>query len=134
MSRGRLSNEIFVVASDVAEGIEDLADSLRTSRAQSLASAQLGVDRNRRQALLADPPEWAVAALGPPPLSGPDRRRWAERAEELASYRDAQGVVDERRTLGPKPPEPARRREWELARWSLVDQERSRDLERGLAR
>lgn len=134
MSRGRLANDLFVVAGDMAEGVEGLAESLKSSRAQSLASAQLGDAHHRRNALLADPPRWAVNALGEPPLSGPDRGRWAERAAEAASYRDAHGVVDEQRALGPAPLEPAQRGDWELAQLSLLDQERSRDLERGLAR
>jgi len=132
MSRGRLSNEVFVVASGLAEGLEDLADGLKTSRAQSLGVAQLGGSTRERRALLADPPEWAVNALGEPPLSGPDRRHWAEQAGELASYRGAHGVVDEQRALGPKPLEGPQRADWELAELSLFDQGRSRDFERGL--
>ncbi|HMK97422.1 MAG TPA: hypothetical protein VK425_07735, partial [Acidimicrobiales bacterium] len=95
---------------------------------------QLGDDGYRQRALLADPPQWAVNALGEPPLSGPDRQRWAERAGELASYRGSQGVIDKHRALGPKPTEPCQRADWELARLSLLDQERSRYLERGLER
>ncbi|HET9060527.1 MAG TPA: MobF family relaxase [Acidimicrobiales bacterium] len=41
MSRGRLSNEIFVVASDLADANDALAEQLRASRAQHLAVSQL---------------------------------------------------------------------------------------------
>lgn len=133
MSRGRLSNELFVGATDLAAGVEDMAESLRTSRAQSLALDQVASGRDR-QALLADPPRWATEVLGEPPLVGPDRQRWAERASEIASYRDAHGVTDERSALGPEPEDPRQRRDWELARLTLVDQEQSLDLERGLTR
>jgi len=133
MSRGRLSNDLFVVAADVSEGVEDLASSLRTSRAQSLALDQVAEGRDG-QALLADPPLWATEALEEPPLIGPDRQRWAERAGQLASYRVAHSVTDERRALGPIPEGPRQRRDWELARLTLVDQEQSLDVERGLAR
>jgi len=133
MSRGRLSNELFVVATDLADGVDDVVGALRTSRAQSLALDQVGNGRDRR-ALLADPPPWATNALGEPPLVGPDRLRWAEQAAELASYRDAHGVTDEQSALGPKPERRLERRDWELARLTLLDQEQSLDLERGLTR
>ena len=133
MSRGRLSNELFVVGSDLADGVEDVAGALRTSRAQSLALDQVANGRDR-QALLADPPPWATEALGEPPFVGPDRPCWADRAVELASYRDAHGVTDERSALGPEPQDPVRRRDWELARLLLLEPELSHDLERGLTR
>jgi conjugative relaxase-like TrwC/TraI family protein len=133
MSRGRLSNDLFVVATELPEGVADLAGTLRTSRAQSLALDQVANGRDR-QALLADPPPWATEALGEPPLVGPDRRRWAERAEDLASYRDGHGVTDERSALGPEPEGARQRRDWELAGLTLVDQEQSLDIERGLTR
>jgi hypothetical protein len=133
MSRGRLSNELFVVATELPEGVADLAESLRTSRAQSLALDQVANGRDRR-ALLADPPPWATEALGEPPLVGPDRQRWAERAADLSSYRDTHGVTDRQSALGPEPERPSERRDWELAQLALLGPERSRDFERGLTR
>ena len=134
MSRGRLSNELFVVAADLAEGLGELEGSLKASRAQSLALDQLDGPRRQQRALLADPPAWATGALGEPPLSGPDRDRWAEHAAGLASYREAHGVTDPSRALGPAPADPPRRRDWELARLSLLDHELSLEPERGLTR
>jgi conjugative relaxase-like TrwC/TraI family protein len=133
MSRGRLSNELFVVGSDLADGFEDVAESLRTSRAQSLALDQVATRRGR-QALLADPSLWATEALGEPPLIGPARQRWAERAGELACYRDAHGVTDQRSALGPEPEREPRRRDWELAHLVFLGPEQSQDLENGLTR
>ena len=121
-----------MVASELPEGVADLAGGLRTSRAQSLALDQVANDSDR-QALLVDPPPWATEALGEPPLIGPDRQRWAERAAQIASYRDAHGVTDERSPIGPEPEWPRQRRDWELAQLALVDQQ-SLDLERGLTR
>jgi hypothetical protein len=122
-----------VVGRDLADGVEDLTATLRTSRAQSLALGQIP-KRLDRQALLVDPPLWATEALGEPPLVGLDRQRWAERAVELASYRDAKGVTDERRPLGPEPESRRQRRDWELARLTLAYQEQSLDVEKGLTR
>jgi hypothetical protein len=133
MSRGRLSNELFVVGGDLADGVDTVAVGLRTSRAQSLALDQVAGSREL-QALLAGPPQWATAALGEPPLAGPDQEPWAERAGEIASYRDSHGVTDNRRAFGPEPEREAQRRDWELARVNLFDQERSADLESGLTR
>ncbi len=133
MSRGRLSNELFVVGSELADDFEDVTAALRTSRAQMLALDQVANGR-ARHALLADPPLWATEALGEPPLVGPNRQRWADRAVELASYRDAHGVTDRRSALGPEPEHLSERADWELAQLALLGPEQSRDLERGLTR
>jgi ATP-dependent exoDNAse (exonuclease V) alpha subunit len=133
MSRGRLSNDLFVVGGELADGLDDVSVALRTSRAQSLALDQVAGSRDL-QALLADPPQWATAALGEPPLVGPERQRWAERAGEIASHRNAHRVTDSRSALGPEPERDQQRRDWELARADLLDRERSADLERGLTR
>lgn len=139
LSRARLSNELFVVATEPDEAMDDLAGHLRTSRAQALAIRQLGTDdrdgnRDRGHALLADPPLWASAALGEPPLSGPDRRRWAERAAQLASYRDTHGVSDHADVLGRRPDEQLERRAWDLTQLTLLEHQRSLEMDRGLAR
>jgi ATP-dependent exoDNAse (exonuclease V) alpha subunit len=138
LSRGRLSNELFVVAADRDEGLDDLVRPLSTSRAQALAVNQLGgapgQDRATGRALLADPPAWACQTLGDPPLSGPDRRRWAERASVLASYRDSYGVTDDADAVGPRPADPMQRRRWELAQLAVLENQRSLEVERGLAR
>lgn len=151
MSRARLSNQLFVVAADMAEARESLDESLRTSRAQRTALSQLGpaddrarslptgasevAARQQRRALLADPPAWATEALGPPPPTGPQRGWWAEHAQQLAAFRDANGVTSPD-ALGPRPDDVAHRRDWELAR--LVVQEHALaeqpDIERGMAR
>lgn len=151
MSRARLSNEVFVVAADMDEARDGLAAALRTSRAQRLALSQMGPTeggpdgpaaertelsaRLQRRALLADPPAWATESLGPPPSAGPLRARWAERAQQVVAYRDANGVTSPADALGPRPDDLARRRAWELA--NLVIEEHARaqqlDKERGMA-
>jgi hypothetical protein len=138
LSRGRLSNELFVVAAEVGDPIGHLVRPLSTSRAQSLAISQLGrgdlgQDRDRARALLADPPAWAYNALGEPPLSGPGRRRWAERAQALATYRDAYGVTDHADALGPRPTDAVQVRRWELAQLTVLEHQRSLEVERGMA-
>lgn len=71
LSRGRVSNELFVVSGDT-ERLETVVKGLQTSRAQSLARTQLAPElKEDVAALLADPPPWARAALGEPPHSGP---------------------------------------------------------------
>jgi hypothetical protein len=138
LSRGRLSNELFAVAAEVGDGVEDLVRPLSTSRAQSLALDQLGTKdlapgHQQTRVLLADPPAWACKALGEPPVSGPDRDRWADRAAALASYRDTYGVTDEADALGPEPAEPGQRRRWEIAQLVLVERQRSLEMDRGMA-
>jgi hypothetical protein len=83
--------------------------------------------------LLADPPLWASQALGEPPLSGPDRRRWAERATQLASYRETHDIVDQADALGPRPDDQVKRCAWDLAQLALLDHQRSLEMDRGLA-
>lgn len=162
------------------DGLRQLAVALATSKAQTLALDQLaapGVDNpadhrdhqgGRDQALpsrlsvLADPPEWAVDALGPPPLWGVDRERWADTATRVAAYRHAynpdqsspgreptgrspepceQPVKHGDRdrcietAIGPEPAEPGQHRAWKLARISLTQtlaRGRDRDLDQGL--
>jgi conjugative relaxase-like TrwC/TraI family protein len=146
LSRARLSSELFVVAPDpsleMGDRIGQLVRGLSTSRAQELALDQLPafqepvarvVPISAARALLADPPAWAVEALGEPPVAGDDRPRWAERAAHLASYRDAYHVTDEADALGPRPANQSQRRAWEVAQLALLDHQRSFDIERGLA-
>jgi hypothetical protein len=137
MSRARLSNELFVVAPDVGDGLGDPVKGLQSSRSQSLAISQLdreGTDARdpRSRALLADPPLWASEALGPPPLVGSDRGRWAGIACQLASYRQVYEVTDPADALGPVPADAVQRRARETAELALLDRRRSLELEQGL--
>jgi Ti-type conjugative transfer relaxase TraA len=145
LSRARLSSELFVVAPEpdveMGERLGPLVRGLSTSRAQQLALDQLpqSSEPAAREvsvlapgALLADPPAWAIEALGEPPVVGDDRLRWAERAAHLASYRDAYHITDGADALGPPPADRAQHRAWEVAQLALIDSQRSLDIERGL--
>jgi hypothetical protein len=146
LSRARLSNELFVVSAEASyemvSPLDDLLRDLQTSRAQSLAMDQ-GRARNppgrqgqttvTMRALAADPPAWAVGALGPVPLERSERQRWAEDANHLASYRDAYGITDINDALGPQPADVTQRRAWEVARLALLENQRSLEIETGLA-
>jgi ATP-dependent exoDNAse (exonuclease V) alpha subunit len=146
LSRARLSNELFVVSSEAGREMEspldDLVRDLQSSRAQSLAMDQGNAgtpsERQRqaivtKRALVADPPAWAVEALGPVPLERSERQRWAERADHLSSYRDAYGITDTTDALGPRPADLNQRRAWEVARLAVLENQRSLAIERGLA-
>jgi ATP-dependent exoDNAse (exonuclease V) alpha subunit len=145
LSRARLSSELFVVGPgpgvEMGERLGPLVRGLSTSRAQQLALDQLPqssepaareVSVPASRALLADPPAWAIEALGEPPVVGDDRQRWAERAAHLASYRDAYHVTDQADALGPPPADRSQHRAWEVAQLALIDNQRSLDIERGL--
>jgi hypothetical protein len=146
LSRARLSSELFVVAPDpsfeMGDRLGQLIRGLSTSRAQELALFQLPTPQepaaavvpvSAARSLLADPPAWAIEALGEPPVTGDERPRWAERAAHLASYRDAYHVTDHADTLGPRPADRLQRRAWELAQLAVLDHQRSLEVERGLS-
>jgi hypothetical protein len=146
LSRARLSNELFIVAAEGGKemeiSLENLVRDLQSSRAQSLA-----MDRGRaatpaepqnqtsvaKRALLADPPAWAIEALGPLPLERSERQRWAEGTNHLASYRDDYGITSTDDALGPRPFDVTQRRAWEVARLAVLENQRSLEIERGLA-
>ena len=104
MSRGRLSNELFVVASRPGRWrrgrrprpLGPLAPS-RSPWTRSPNRAATGQALARRPAAMGDRgPRASRRSIGP------DRQRWAERAAQLASYRDTYGVTDERRRPRPR--------------------------------
>jgi conjugative relaxase-like TrwC/TraI family protein len=134
----------------------DLTRLLTRSNAQQLATVPTpagqdaaGTER-ARAAVLADPGQQLTDALGPPPLSGPGRDRWATTALTVETYRHRHGI-DGPDPLGPAPRSlgkdnpaggPDRHdgvdpyREWVLAR-TAIDQTRRQlgrdlDLDRGL--
>jgi hypothetical protein len=146
LSRARLSSELFVVAPEAgkeADGpLGHLVRDLQSSRAQSLAMDQVrlgsAAELQRasaitKRAFLADPPPWAIEALGPVPLGRPECQRWAERAGYLASYRDTHGITDATDALGPRPADALQRRDWDVAHLAVLENQRSLEIERGLA-
>ncbi len=147
LSRARQRSDLYLVTADATaldpgDTIADLQRHLARSQGQDLAVDQLTprpVQREPvrkemspdRAALLADPAPCLVDALGPPPLTGPDRDRWAERAARIDAYRHIY-AIDGPGPIGPRPDEPAQRRAWELARLAVLEQTRSLELEQGL--
>ena len=139
LSRARLSNQLFVVAEGPGRRLADVLPWIGASRAQHMALEHLegpspDLGRQAPATLLADPPDWALAALGPVPVTGLGRERWAERAAAVARYREAYGIDDPKEALGPRPLGRDHGHEWELARLALAGAARSPEVERGLAR
>ena len=146
LSRARDRSDLYLVAGEAAGPLEnpfgELQRGLGRSQAQQLAVEQLSPsDITKRAmtpsvhpqlaALLADPPAWAVEALGPTPLHDFDRQRWAERAACIDAYRDIY-AIDGPDPLGPQPDNQTQRRAWELARLAVLEQTRSLELEQGI--
>jgi hypothetical protein len=67
----------------------------------------------RRQAietaLLADSGQHLLDELGPPPVTGPGRQRWAQTAVAIDTYRERWGITDPLHALGSEPPRPEQR-------------------------
>lgn len=62
----------------------------------------------------ADPPQWAIEALGPPPESPYERDHWVQRAGIVAAHRERAGYCDDVTALPGPPP---RTRVEEYASW-----------------
>jgi hypothetical protein len=97
---------------------------------------QLQDDINRQRSVLGvaalyDPPAHLVNTLGPPPVTGADRHRWAETAGRVESYRAAHGIDDTTDLLGPKPDDIAEVVEWRHTQ-AAVDCYAHRHLDQGL--
>jgi hypothetical protein len=54
-------------------------------------------------AVVTNPPQWAVEALGPVPAGFAARDRWQNRAGAVAAHRELTGHTDETTALGPAP-------------------------------
>jgi conjugative relaxase-like TrwC/TraI family protein len=142
LSRARHGSDLYIVGpahpnpeiDPVAETIRRLA----TSRAQTLARDLMPVDDVQAHGvapssrlLLADPPDWIVEALGPPPLDATERDRWSRHAGRLAAYADTVGRpldAGPSHPLGDRPDDPARRKAWDLARLTLIEHDRQLQL------
>jgi hypothetical protein len=142
LSRARHGTHLYVVAPGPSRG-DDLGDPmgqtirlLAKSQAQTLALDQL--DRpelptgrqTEREALLADPPEWALQALGPPPVTAGERDSWSRAAGRISAYRDIYAITDPTDALGPTPTDRHQRDAWELAHLAVEEHQRSLEHER----
>lgn len=152
LSRARQSTQLYIVAPEPEKGpeveLDPLTETIRRlsrSQAQTLAADQLHHQPDRqpftpterlteRAALLADPPAWAVEALGSPPVTGAERDMWSRHAARIAAYRDIYQITDPADPLGPRPEDPVRLRAWDLAHLSLHEHQRSLELDQGLCR
>jgi hypothetical protein len=63
-----------------------------------------------------DRPGYVLEALGPVPASTRGRRAWRQAAAEIEHYRNAYGITDPVRALGPEPRDPAQRADRQRAR------------------
>jgi hypothetical protein len=90
----------------------------------------------RRQAietaLLADPGQHLLDELGPPPLTGPGRQRWAQTAVAIDTYREGWGITDPTRALGPEPQGAEQRRQHQHIGFAIQHVQQSIDLTRQL--
>ncbi len=144
LSRARQANQLYIVAPepgpDAADPLVETIRRLGATRAQTLAHEQLpeGRDRQPRRSdvveLVADPPDWLIDTLGPPPVT-PDRRdEWTGAAGRIAAYRDIYQITDTADPLGPPPEELHQRRAWELGRLAIDEHHRSLEHDQGLHR
>ncbi len=112
--------------------INQLTETLNTSRAQTLAGDQTHVPGVLEAVLAADPPAWALNSFGPPPPAhGADRDRWAADAARVATYRQNHHITNPDQPLGPRPEQPAQRNEWDLARYA-IDRHQNLEHDQGL--
>jgi hypothetical protein len=70
-------------------------------------------------AVEADRPGYLLEALGPVPESTRGRRAWRQAAAEIEQYRNAYGITDPERALGPQPANPAQRADRQRARTAI---------------
>jgi len=83
-------------------------------------------------ALLADPGQHLLDELGPPPLTGPGRQRWAQTAVAIDTYRERWGITDPTRALGPEPQGAEQRRQHQHIGFAIQHVQQSIDLTRQL--
>jgi conjugative relaxase-like TrwC/TraI family protein len=108
---------------DIAAIQSALGSRLRRTQAQSMALE------------LADEhvvPAYIAAALGPRPESRTMRDRWDRARARIDQYRDANAITHVDDALGPRPREPAARREWLMLDREIqrTNRHRSRAIER----
>jgi hypothetical protein len=91
---------------------------------------------HRRQAIeaavLADPGQHLVDELGPPPVTGPARQRWAQTALAIDTYRERWGITDPTHALGPEPEGLEQRRQRQSIGLAVQQLRQSIDLTRQL--
>jgi hypothetical protein len=79
-------------------------------------------------AVLADPGQHLVDELGPPPVTGPGRQRWARTAVAIDTYRKRWGITDPTHALGPEPEGPEQRRQRRHVGLTVQQLQQSMDL------
>jgi hypothetical protein len=133
LSRARDTTRLYAFAeslglahaqrADIAAIQSALGSRLRRTQAQSMALE------------LADEhvvPAYIAAALGPRPESRTMRDRWDRARARIDQYRDANAITHVDDALGPRPREPAARREWLMLDREIqrTNRHRSRAIER----
>jgi conjugative relaxase-like TrwC/TraI family protein len=103
----------------------ELTRLLSRSAAQHLATPTDTDLLTRRAAVLADPGPHLTHALGPPPLTRPERQKWAATALTVDDYRTRHHITSPD-PLGPRPPAGQRdqARDWDHAQVALTQTRR----------
>jgi conjugative relaxase-like TrwC/TraI family protein len=117
----RHRDRLAPIATSYAEMIPTVAS---TEWQQQLSSRAEAADARRRQLgaqVAADPPQWAVEALGTTPSDPVARLDWEHRAGTVAAWRELAGHADPADALGPAAPsgQPEHYAAWRAA-WTAL--------------
>lgn len=91
------------------DALLDHGGPLDTVAYEALTAAMVERRRLLTRAALANPPDYLLDRLGPPPPDGIGRAHWAEAAGAVEVYRERFHIRDTDDTLGPEPDDPWRR-------------------------
>ena len=100
-----------------SERVPEMGDPELRRYLTELAAAMDDRVRRHRRARGADPPAWAVQALGELPEDPAGRADWEDRAARLGAYRELYGYTAPADAIGPEPGKtsPEARADWHAA-------------------